>query len=210
MSVEQLYTQCLAQGAYFIFSDGEAAVIDPIREPDAYLALSRQKGCTIKYIFETHFHADFVSGHLELAARTGATIVYGPTAVTAFDAYIGHDEEVFNIGSLRLKLLHTPGHTLESCCYLLEEPAVLFSGDTFFFSLKHDGSAVGIIRAKIQAIVATQILESHPNIGLYLFKHMSQVQIAVCVGQSACNQNLANWCLRRLGRWCLRLNHRCS
>lgn len=136
MSVEQLYTKCLAQGAYFISSEREAAVIDPIREPDSYLMLAQQKGCTIKYIFETHFHADFVSGHLELAALTGATIVYGPTAVTAFDAHIGRDEETFRIGKLRLKLLHTPGHTLESCCYLLEgddsSAPVIFTGDTLF------------------------------------------------------------------------------
>lgn len=136
MKIEQLYTNCLAQGAYFISSEGEAAVIDPIREPDVYLKLARDSGSRIKYIFETHFHADFVSGHLELAEKTGATIVYGPTAVTGFFSYIGRDEEVFGIGNLRLKLLHTPGHTLESCCYLLEDetgtPTMIFTGDTLF------------------------------------------------------------------------------
>ncbi|QKJ32607.1 MBL fold metallo-hydrolase [Mucilaginibacter mali] len=136
MKIEQLYTNCLAQGAYFISSDGEAAVIDPIREPDVYLKLAKASGSRIKYIFETHFHADFVSGHLELAEKTGATIVYGPTAVTAFEAYIGQDEETFCIGKLRLKLLHTPGHTLESSCYLLEDETgtatTIFTGDTLF------------------------------------------------------------------------------
>jgi len=136
MKIEQLYTNCLAQGAYFIESDGEAAVIDPLREIDTYLKLAEENGAGIKYIFETHFHADFVSGHIALAEATGATIVYGPNAQTKFKAHIAQDEEVFDIGRLRIKLLHTPGHTLESSCYLLEDeqrkPAAVFTGDTLF------------------------------------------------------------------------------
>jgi hydroxyacylglutathione hydrolase len=136
MNIAQLYTGCLAQGAYFIESDGEAAVIDPLRESGVYLDLAKKANAQIKYIFETHFHADFVSGHLELAEITGAPIVYGPNALTSFKAYIGHDEEVFTVGKLRIKLLHTPGHTLESSCYLVVDQegkaAAVFTGDTLF------------------------------------------------------------------------------
>jgi len=136
MQIEQLYTNCLAQGAYFIASNGEAAVIDPLRETAAYLNLAVKAGAKIKYIFETHFHADFVSGHLDLAAATGARIIYGPGANTGFSAYIGKDSEVFTLGDLKITLLHTPGHTPESSCYLLEgpdnSPATLFTGDTLF------------------------------------------------------------------------------
>jgi len=136
MKIEQLYTNCLAQGAYFIESDGEAAVIDPLREIDNYLQLAEHTNSEIKYIFETHFHADFVSGHISLAAATGATIVYGPGAATKFASYSGHDNEVFEVGQLQIKLLHTPGHTLESCCYLLinenGDPTAIFTGDTLF------------------------------------------------------------------------------
>lgn len=136
MTIEQIYTGCLAQGAYYIESDGEAAVIDPLREVGAYLQKAARKGATIKYVFETHFHADFVSGHLDLAAKTGATIVYGPGAQTNFSAHIARDGEEFRIGKLTIRTLHTPGHTLESTCYLLldeqgKEQAI-FTGDTLF------------------------------------------------------------------------------
>ncbi len=134
--VEQLYTQCLAQGAYFISSAREAAVIDPLREFEPYLKLAQKKETKIKYIFLTHFHADFVSGHLDLAEKTGATIVLGPDAEAQYDFYSAKDGEVFNIGDLELKLLHTPGHTLESSCYLLKDQhgreLSLFTGDTLF------------------------------------------------------------------------------
>ncbi|TNE62281.1 MAG: MBL fold metallo-hydrolase [Bacteroidetes bacterium] len=136
MLVEQIYTGCLAQGAYYIESNGEAAVIDPLREVGAYIEKARKNGATIKYVFETHFHADFVSGHLDLAAKTGATIIYGPNAQTGFEAHIATDGEEFRIGNLTIRVLHTPGHTMESTCYLLfdekgKEYAV-FTGDTLF------------------------------------------------------------------------------
>lgn len=137
MKVEQIYTNCLAQGAYYIESNGEAAIIDPLREVQQYVDMANDRGAKIKYIFETHFHADFVSGHIDLAKKTGATVVYGPTEMTlGFDAHIGKDGEFFQLGNVKIKLLHTPGHTLESSCYLLinengKEEAI-FTGDTLF------------------------------------------------------------------------------
>lgn len=136
MYIEQLYTACLAEAAYYIESNGEAVIIDPLRETEPYIALAARRGATIKYIFETHFHADFVSGHIDLASKTGAVIVYGPTAETDYYSLVAEDEEVFTIGDAKLKVLHTPGHTMESACYLLfdeegKEHAV-FTGDTLF------------------------------------------------------------------------------
>jgi glyoxylase-like metal-dependent hydrolase (beta-lactamase superfamily II) len=119
MKLEQIYTGCLAQGAYYIESNGEAVVIDPLREVEPYLQRATKSGAKIKYVFETHFHADFVSGHVDLAAKSGATIVYGPTAKPSFDAHIATDGEVFKVGDISFMVLHTPGHTLESTCYLL-------------------------------------------------------------------------------------------
>lgn len=136
MKIEQIYTGCLAQGAYYITSNGEAAIIDPLREITPYLERAEQDGVKIKYIFETHFHADFVSGHVDLAKATGATIVYGPNAKTSFDAHIATDGEVFKLGNVSIELLHTPGHTMESSCFLLKDEngkdQALFSGDTLF------------------------------------------------------------------------------
>tara|TARA_B100001057_G_scaffold149058_1_gene148992 strand:- start:300 stop:1709 length:1410 start_codon:yes stop_codon:yes gene_type:complete len=136
MIIEQIYTKCLAQGAYYIESDGEAVVIDPLREPTPYIERAKKNKAKIKYIFETHIHADFVSGHLDLAKKTGATIVFGPNANTHYDCYNAVDGETFKIGSLTLKVMHTPGHTLESVSYLLIDAAgknhALFSGDTLF------------------------------------------------------------------------------
>ncbi len=136
MIVEQIYTGCLAQGAYYIESDGEAAIIDPLREVASYIKKAKKNKAKIKYVFETHFHADFVSGHIDLAEKTGATIVYGPKAVTEFKSHIAHDGEEFKIGKLTIKTLHTPGHTLESTCYLLSDetgkPLYIFTGDTLF------------------------------------------------------------------------------
>ncbi len=136
MIVEQIYTGCLAQGAYYIESDGEAAIIDPLREVASYIKKAKKNKAKIKYVFETHFHADFVSGHIDLAEKTGATIVYGPKAVTEFKSHIAHDGEEFKIGKLTIKTLHTPGHTLESTCYLLSDetgkPLYVFTGDTLF------------------------------------------------------------------------------
>lgn len=136
MKVEQIYTGCLAQGAYYIQSGNEAAIIDPLRETKPYVEKAKANGATIKYIFETHFHADFVSGHVDLAKATGAAIVYGPSAKPSFEAHIGNDNEVFKIGDVTITLIHTPGHTLESSCYLLSDAngknVALFSGDTLF------------------------------------------------------------------------------
>jgi glyoxylase-like metal-dependent hydrolase (beta-lactamase superfamily II)/rhodanese-related sulfurtransferase len=136
MKVEQIYTGCLAQGAYYIVSEGEAAIVDPLREIKPYLERAKKDGVHIKYIFETHFHADFVSGHLDLAKATGATIIYGPTAQTTFDSYKAKDKEEFSLGKIKIRVLHTPGHTLESSCFLLLDgkgkESMLFSGDTLF------------------------------------------------------------------------------
>ncbi|MEM0941663.1 MAG: rhodanese-like domain-containing protein [Bacteroidota bacterium] len=136
MKIEQIYTGCLAQGAYYIESDGEAAIVDPLRESQPYIEKAKKEGATIKYIFETHFHADFVSGHVDLALKTGATIVYGPGAKTAYDIHEAKDEELFELGKIKIKVLHTPGHTLESVVFLLidenDKPHAIFSGDTLF------------------------------------------------------------------------------
>ncbi|MEE9372983.1 MAG: MBL fold metallo-hydrolase [Saprospiraceae bacterium] len=136
MNIEQIYTGCLAQGAYFIVSNGEAAVIDPLRETEPYIERAKKKNVNIKYIFETHFHADFVSGHLDLAAKTGATIVYGPSAETAFTKHEAKDNEEFKVGDITIRVLHTPGHTPESTCFLLidsdGEMKAVFTGDTLF------------------------------------------------------------------------------
>ncbi|MBK8686301.1 MAG: MBL fold metallo-hydrolase [Bacteroidetes bacterium] len=136
MFIQQLYTACLSEAAYYIESNTEAAIIDPLRDVDQYIELAQSRGATIKYIFETHFHADFVSGHLDLAHKTGATIVFGPDAVTAFKKHQAKDAEVFPLGNVTLTAIHTPGHTLESTCYLLKneegKEEALFSGDTLF------------------------------------------------------------------------------
>tara|TARA_R110000868_G_scaffold91812_10_gene254511 strand:+ start:2603 stop:4018 length:1416 start_codon:yes stop_codon:yes gene_type:complete len=136
MKIEQIYTGCLAQGAYYIESNGEVAIIDPLRETQQYVDKATNENARIKYIFETHFHADFVSGHVDLAKKTGATIVFGPGAETNYDAHIAKDNELFKIGNITLKVLHTPGHTLESSTYLLIDEHgkdyAIFSGDTLF------------------------------------------------------------------------------
>ena len=136
MNIEQIYTNCLAQGAYYITSEGEAAIIDPLRETRPYIDRATKDGVKIKYVFETHFHADFVSGHLDLSKQTGAPIVYGPNANPEFEAIIAKDGQEFKIGKLTLLAMHTPGHTMESTCYLLRDESgkdiALFSGDTLF------------------------------------------------------------------------------
>jgi hydroxyacylglutathione hydrolase len=136
MIIEQIYTGCLAQGAYYIESKGEVAIIDPLREVQDYIDKAANNNAKINYIFETHFHADFVSGHVTLSEKTGAKIVYGPTAKTSFEAIIAEDNQVFKVGAITITVLHTPGHTMESCCYLLKDDAgkdyALFSGDTLF------------------------------------------------------------------------------
>jgi glyoxylase-like metal-dependent hydrolase (beta-lactamase superfamily II) len=136
MKIEQIYTGCLSQGSYYIISENEAIIIDPLRETEPYLKRAEQDGVKIKYIFETHFHADFVSGHIDLAKKTGATIVYGPNANPSYPVHIAQDGEQLTFGKLSLKVLHTPGHTMESTCYLLFDESgkesALFSGDTLF------------------------------------------------------------------------------
>lgn len=136
MHIEQIYTGCLAQGAYYIESNGEVAIIDPLREVQPYIEKASKRNAKIKYIFETHFHADFVSGHVTLAEKTGATIVYGPLANPLFDAHIANDNEVFTLGEITITALHTPGHTMESTVYLLKDAHgkdhAIFSGDTLF------------------------------------------------------------------------------
>lgn len=136
MNIQQLYTKCLAQGAYYIESNGEAAVIDPLRDIQEYVNLAKKNNATIKYIFETHFHADFVSGHLELHQATGAPIIYGPLAEPDFESVLAQDQQKFPLGEVQIKTIHTPGHTLESTCWLLEDkegiPHSIFTGDTLF------------------------------------------------------------------------------
>lgn len=136
MKIEQIYTGCLSQGAYYIESKGEVAIIDPLREVDSYIAKAQEDGAKVKYILETHFHADFVSGHVSLAKKTGATIIYGPNANPSFDATIAKDNEVFKLGNITITALHTPGHTMESTTYLLKDEHgkdyAIFTGDTLF------------------------------------------------------------------------------
>ncbi|MEO5984024.1 MAG: MBL fold metallo-hydrolase [Ferruginibacter sp.] len=136
MFIKQLYTNCLSEAAYYVESDGEGVIIDPLRDIDEYISLAKERNVVIKYIFETHFHADFVSGHLDLSKQTGAPIIFGPGAVTNFKIHSAIDGEIFSIGKLTIEVLHTPGHTLESCCYLLKDEKsnnqAIFTGDTLF------------------------------------------------------------------------------
>ena len=136
MKIEQLYTKCLSEAAYYIESNKEVAIIDPLRDIDIYIQMAKENDASIKYIFETHFHADFVSGHIDLAKKTGATIVYGPNADANFNFYKASDGEKFNLGNIHFELLHTPGHTMESSCFLLSNEEgknhCIFTGDTLF------------------------------------------------------------------------------
>ena len=136
MFIKQLYTGCLSEAAYYIESEGEAAVIDPLRDTDEYISLSQERNTRIKYIFETHFHADFVSGHIDLGKKTGAPIIYGPKTETSYPVQVAKDGAVFKLGTVTIEVLHTPGHTLESTCYLLKDEngkaQAVFTGDTLF------------------------------------------------------------------------------
>ena len=136
MKIEQIYTGCLAEAAYYIESEGEAVIIDPLREVGPYIEKAEKNNAQIKYILETHFHADFVSGHVDLSKKTGAEIVYGPTAKANFEMKVAKDGEIIEVGKIKIKVLHTPGHTMESSCYLLIDEKgkerALFSGDTLF------------------------------------------------------------------------------
>lgn len=136
MYIEQLYTGCISEAAYYIESNGEAAIIDPLRDIEPYLLLAKERNANIKYIFETHFHADFISGHLDLSKATGAPIVYGPDTKAGFDVVVAADNQEFTLGNISIQVLHTPGHTLESTCYLVKneagKPCAIFTGDTLF------------------------------------------------------------------------------
>jgi glyoxylase-like metal-dependent hydrolase (beta-lactamase superfamily II)/rhodanese-related sulfurtransferase len=168
MKVEQIYTGCLAQGAYYIESNGEAAIIDPLREVAPYILKAELNGATIKYVLETHFHADFVSGHLDLAQKTGAQIVYGPTAAPNFPFYSAKDGEELSIGKIKIKVLHTPGHTMESTCYLLidenGQATSLFSGDTLFIGDVGRPDLAQKVKAELtQDILAGHLYDSLRN-----------------------------------------------
>jgi glyoxylase-like metal-dependent hydrolase (beta-lactamase superfamily II)/rhodanese-related sulfurtransferase len=169
MKIEQIYTGCLAQGAYYIESDGEAAVIDPLREVQPYIEKAERRNAKIKYVFETHFHADFVSGHQDLAAKTGADIVYGPTTMKmGFEAIVAEDGQEFHIGKAKIKVIHTPGHTMESSCYLLynEEgkPEAIFTGDTLFIGdVGRPDLAQKVIAELTQDMLAGHLYDSLHN-----------------------------------------------
>lgn len=211
MLVEQLYTSCLAQGAYYIQSEGEAAIIDPLREYKPYLDLATKNGAKIKYIFETHFHADFVSGHLDLAKQTDADIVFGPSAHTDFKSIIASDNQEFKIGKLTIKVLHTPGHTLESSTFLLldenQKPHCIFSGDTLFIgdvgrpdlAIKSDltqedlaGMLYDSLHNKIMALPDDVIVYPAHGAGSACGKNMSKETFDTLGNQKKTNYALAN------------------
>lgn len=211
MLVKQLYTTCLAQGAYFIESEGEAVVIDPLREYQPYLDLASQTNSTIKYIFETHFHADFVSGHVDLAEKTGADIVFGPNASTNFKSIIALDNQEFKVGKLTLRVLHTPGHTLESSCFLLldenQQPHCIFTGDTLFIgdvgrpdlAIKSDltekdlaGMLYDSLRQKIMVLPDDVIVYPAHGAGSACGKNMSKETFDTLGNQKKTNYALAN------------------
>lgn len=165
MIIEQIYTGCLAQGAYYIESNGEAAIIDPLREVQPYLDKAAKNNAVIKYVFETHFHADFVSGHIDLSQKSGAPIVYGPNAKPDFDFISAKDGEEFKLGNISIKVLHTPGHTMESTCYLLKDEqgkeVALFSGDTLFIGdVGRPDLAQKVVAELTQDILASHLYDS--------------------------------------------------
>ena len=210
MTVEQIYTGCLAQGAYYIASNGEAVIIDPLREVGPYLDRAEKDGVTIKYILETHFHADFVSGHLDLAAKTGAKIVYGPTANTLFDCHIAEDGEVLKVGDVTIQVMHTPGHTMESTTYLLKDESgkdyAIFSGDTLFLgdvgrpdlaqkaaSMRQEdlaGILFDSLRNKIMVLADDVIVYPGHGAGSSCGKNMSKETVGTIGEQKATNYAL--------------------
>jgi glyoxylase-like metal-dependent hydrolase (beta-lactamase superfamily II)/rhodanese-related sulfurtransferase len=169
MYIQQLYTKCLAEAAYYIESDGEVAIIDPLRDISEYLELAKRRSAKIKYVFETHFHADFVSGHVELAKATGATIVFGPTTLKpGFEAVIAQDGQLFSLGNIQFQLIHTPGHTMESSCFLLSNeagsPYALFTGDTLFIDdVGRPDLAQKVIAELTQEKLAAHLFDSLRN-----------------------------------------------
>lgn len=203
MKVEQIYTGCLAQGAYYIESNGESAIIDPLREVQPYIDMANKRNTKIKYIFETHFHADFVSGHVDLAKKTGAQIVYGPTKMkTGFEAIIGEDGQIFEIGKAKIKLIHTPGHTMESSCYLLIDEngkeQSIFTGDTLFIGdVGRPDLAQHVISDLTQEKLASHLYDSLHNKILPLNDDLI-VYPAHGAG-SACGKNLSKETFDTLG-----------
>lgn len=202
MKIEQIYTGCLAHGAYYIESEGEAAIIDPLRETAPYIERAEKNGSKIKYVLETHFHADFVSGHLDLAAETGATIVYGPTANPAFEAKIALDGEELTLGKVKIRVIHTPGHTMESSCYLLIDEDgrehSIFTGDTLFIGdVGRPDLAQHVISDLTQEKLAGHLFDSLRNKIMPLSD-----DIIVYPGHgagSACGKNMSNETTDTLG-----------
>jgi len=210
MRIEQIYTGCIAEAAYYIESNGEAAIIDPLRESQPYIDLAAEDHAKIKYVFETHFHADFVSGHIDLAKKTGAEIVYGPTATPEYDVIVAEDGQVFEIGEVKIKVLHTPGHTLESSTYLLYDKEgnehAIFTGDTLFLgdvgrpdlAIKSDltkedlaGFMYESLRNKIMPLPDTLIVYPGHGAGSACGKNMSKETV-----DTLGNQRKTNYALR--------------
>jgi len=203
MKIEQIYTGCLAEAAYYIESNGEVAIIDPLREIEPYIKKAAANNSKINYVFETHFHADFVSGHIDLASKTGATIVYGPTTMkTGFKAHIATDGEVFKLGNISLQLIHTPGHTMESSCLLLRDEngreQALFSGDTLFIGdVGRPDLAQHVIADLTEQKLAGHLFDSLRNKIMPLANH-----IVVYPGHgagSACGKNMSKETFDTLG-----------
>jgi glyoxylase-like metal-dependent hydrolase (beta-lactamase superfamily II)/rhodanese-related sulfurtransferase len=210
MQIEQIYTGCLAQGAYYITSNGEAAIIDPLREIQPYLDRLERDNVTLKYIFETHFHADFVSGHIDLSNNTAAPIVYGPTAKPEFEAIVATDNQLFQIGNIQIKVLHTPGHTMESSTFLLIDENgknhAIFSGDTLFIgdvgrpdlaqkaaSMTQEELAITLfhsLRTKIMTLEDAVIVYPAHGAGSACGKNMSKETISTIGNQKATNYAL--------------------
>jgi glyoxylase-like metal-dependent hydrolase (beta-lactamase superfamily II)/rhodanese-related sulfurtransferase len=203
MKIEQIYTGCLAQGAYFIHSNGEAVVIDPLREVSPYLQKAEELGVKIKYIFETHFHADFVSGHIDLAKKSGATIVFGPNeAPVGYETHTAHDGEIFQVGNISFELIHTPGHTMESSCYLLRdekgEMHSIYTGDTLFIGdVGRPDLAQKVIPDLTQDKLARHLFHSLRNKLMPLPDHLI-VYPAHGAG-SACGKNMSKETFDSLG-----------
>ena len=202
MKIEQIYTGCLAQGAYYIESKGEAVIIDPLREVDPYIEKAKANHSKIKYIFETHFHADFVSGHLDLAAKTGAKIVYGPQANPSFDVHVAEDNEVFKVGDISLKAIHTPGHTMESTCFLLSDEAgkdvAIFTGDTLFIGdVGRPDLAQKITQDLTQETLASHLFDSLRN---RIMPLADDIMVYPAHGAgSACGKNMSKETFDTLG-----------
>lgn len=210
MKIEQLYTGCLAQGAYYIESNGEVAIIDPLREVQTYIDLASERNSKIKYIFETHFHADFVSGHVTLAQKTGAPIVFGPNAAPTFETTIAVDNQEFKLGDVTIRVLHTPGHTMESTCYLLldenNKEHAIFSGDTLFLGdvgrpdlaqksadiTQEDlaGMLFESLRSKVMTLPDDTIVYPGHGAGSACGKNMSTETVGVLGDQKATNYAL--------------------